>query len=131
MAVLLRHVGHGFWSGNGASRAPLSRRQLVSTIVKGHWRERVGGGGGGAGVPKSGMLCFFVAFSSSIIAFVTDTPLQIGTVRRQLCCLSRASDVMVVVSALHGLSGVPIGALLVALQQWLLVASVWRTFLVR
>ena len=32
--------------------------------------------------------------------------------------------------ALHGVSGVPIGALLVVLQQWLLVASVRRTFLV-
>ena len=32
--------------------------------------------------------------------------------------------------ALHGLSGVPIGALLVVLQQWLVVASVCRSFLV-
>ena len=32
--------------------------------------------------------------------------------------------------ALHGLSGVPIGALLVVLKRWLLVASVRRTFLV-
>ena len=31
---------------------------------------------------------------------------------------------------LHGLSAVPIGALLVVLQQWLLVAPVCRTFLV-
>ena len=64
------------------------------------------------------------------------TALQIGnthedTVRRQRCCLSRASGVSVVVSgALHGVSGVPIGELLVLLQQWLLVASVCRTFLV-
>ena len=62
--------------------------------------------------------------------------MQIGntreyTVRRQICCLSRASGVVVVVSGQsHGLSGVPIGALLVVLQQWLLVASVSRTFLV-
>ena len=32
--------------------------------------------------------------------------------------------------ALHDLRGVPIGALLIVLQQWLLVASVCRTFLV-
>ena len=32
--------------------------------------------------------------------------------------------------ALHGLSGVPIGALLVVLHQWLLIASVRRMFLV-
>ena len=65
------------------------------------------------------------------------TTLQIGTthedtVRCQICCLSRASGLVVVGSgpSMHGLSGVPIGELLVVLQQWLLVASVRSTFLV-
>ena len=44
-------------------------------------------------------------------------------------CLSRASGVIGVFSGPHhGLSGVPIGALLVVLQQWLSVASVCRMF---
>ena len=145
-------------------------------------------------VAFSSTFLFFFA-TSSIIAFVADTQLlKIGhtheyTVRRKICCLSRASGVTVVVSgpsmvsmvglffhvlpvpcqslrlsqthnfahrhcarrhnaasdgipvtrkwryfcrfwALCGLSGVPIGALWVVLQQWLVVASVRRTFLV-
>ena len=46
--------------------------------------------------------------------------------RRQICYLSRGSGVVVVV--VSGASMV--GALLVVLQQWLLVAPVCRTFLV-
>ena len=64
------------------------------------------------------------------------TTLQIGNTHEHPCgvrhvALLCASGVIVVVSwALHSVSGVPIGALLVVLQQWLVVASVCRTFLV-
>ena len=69
---------------------------------------------------------------NGMFQFVHQTILHIGntheyTVRDQTCCMSRANDVIVVV---YGVSGVPNGALLVVLQQWLLVASVCRTFLV-
>ena len=90
------------------------------------------------------MLCFglfdknvFFASSQVIIAFVAS---QTTFADRQYARAHRAaSDVLLVACkwryccrlwALHGVSGVPIGALLVVLQQWLLIASVCRTFLV-
>ena len=88
--------------------------------------------------PKSGMLwlCVLNFFTgvSSIIAFVatkqccrsairTNTPVQ-----RQICCLSHARGVTVVVS---GPSVVSVEFRLVrSCQQWIGVASVCRTFLV-
>ena len=77
------------------------------------------------------VVCCGVLFdsSSSIIAFVANQTLQIGntheyTGRRQICCLSRASGVSVVVP---GPSVVSVGFRLVRswlfLQQWLLVPS--------
>ena len=78
---------------------------------------------------------FFCQFISNHCVCRRHTTLQIGTthehtVRSQMCCLSSARGVIVVTSELPGLGGVPIGALLAVLQQWLLVASVCRTFLV-
>ena len=72
------------------------------------------------------MLCFFFGqFISNHCGCRSPTTLQIGkmheyTVRRQMCCLPRASGVVVVVS--------PNVALMVILQQWLQVVR--RTFLV-
>ena len=77
-------------------------------------------GTGGAGYPevvcfgffltKSGMLCFFFCkFTSNHCVCRNPTSLQIGNtheyiVRCQMCCLSRASDVTVVVSGPSELS---------------------------
>ena len=63
------------------------------------------------------------------------TTFQIGTthectVRRLIVACHVQVALLLSFLAIHGLSGVPIGALLVDLQQWLLVASVRRTFLV-
>ena len=100
---------------------------------------------GGAGEPRSGMfrvfsidnvVCCVFSSSSVLIAFVATRQLCRWAIRTntqcgsQICRLSRASGVIVVVSGPSMVSVVfRIGALLVVLQQWLLVASVRRTFL--
>ena len=88
--------------------------------------------------PKSGMLRGFVLGQFIVKHSVCSrhTTLQIATthaytVRCQIRCLSRAKDVIVVVTGPSVGSVVfPIGALLIVLHQLLLVASVRRTFLV-
>ena len=88
------------------------------------------------------MVCFGLfdkkwnVFFASSSAIINPTTLQIGTtheytVWRQILLVACKWHYCCRVWALHGVSsGVPLGALLVVLQQWLLVGSVRRTFLV-
>ena len=100
------------------------------------------------GLPKSGMFRFFLpkvaCCVSSCFLKVHHQSLRLSQTHnfanRQEARIHRtASDMLLVTCkwryccrfwALQGLNGVPIGTLLVVLQQWLVVASVCRTFLV-
>ena len=87
-----------------------------------------------------GFFCFVFSFlfagSSSIIAFVADTQLCRAAIRtntpcgvREVACHVQMA-LLVSFLGLRGLSGVPIGALVVVLQQWLLVATSVEVFAV-
>ena len=86
---------------------------------------------------KNGMLCFFFIFCQFSINHCVcrnQTALQIGnthecTVRRQICCLSRAGGDIVVVSEPSTVSVVfRLVRSWFFCSQWLFVASVSRTF---
>ena len=82
--------------------------------------------------PNSGMLCLFLVHCQLLSFSQTHNFADWHHAR-----LHRVVSGMLLVTckwrdccrflALHGLSGVPIGALSVVLQQWLLVASLRRT----
>ena len=86
-------------------------------------------------LPKKWHVVFFVS-STAIIMFVATKQLRRPAIRTKTPCGVRyvACHVQVALLlsslGLHDFNGVQIGALLLLLQQWPLVASVRRTFLV-
>ena len=78
--------------------------------------------------------CVFLPVHHQSLRFVADTQLCISAIRtkspcgvKYVACHVHVALLLSFLGIIRGLGGVPMGALLVVLQQWLLIASVRRT----